>query len=120
MKRSGPPQRSTPLRRSASLATVTPLESRRRLSPVSAKRRAKQRERRRAVDAKWPDRPRCVVPGCSRLADDVHEPVTRARGGSITDPANLVAVCRWCHGWLHDHPAEAAELGLLKPSGGAA
>jgi len=50
------------------------------------------------VEQRWPDgRPACIVPGCGRLADDLHEPLTRARGGSITDPDNTVPVCRWHH-----------------------
>lgn len=55
---------------------------------------------------------------CRGVADDVHEPLTRARGGSILDPANALAVCRPCHDWIHANPAEATALGLLRPSGG--
>jgi len=40
--------------------------------------------------------------------------LTRARGGSILDPANTVAVCRSCHDWIHDNPTAAADLGLLR------
>lgn len=45
---------------------------------------------------------------------DVHEPLTRARGGSITDPDNGVLLCRRHHEWTHAHPREALELGLLR------
>jgi len=45
---------------------------------------------------------------------DLHEPLTRARGGSILDPANTVAVCRSCHDWIHDNPTAATDLGLLR------
>lgn len=51
-----------------------------------------------------------------RSPDDVHEIKSRARGGSITDPANLVAVCRLCHNWITTHPREAKEQGWLKSS----
>jgi len=54
---------------------------------------------------------------CRRRAVDIHEPLTRARGGSILDPANTVAVCRACHDWIHRHPESATRLGLLKGSG---
>lgn len=47
---------------------------------------------------------------------DPHEPLTRARGGSITDPDNLMWICRTHHDWLHAHPVEAHEVGLLKHS----
>ncbi len=45
---------------------------------------------------------------------DGHEPLTRARGGSITDPANIVWSCRWSHDWVHGHPIEALAIGLLR------
>lgn len=62
------------------------------------------------------ERPGCEMrcsPDCTGIAVDVHEPLTRARGGSILDPANTVTACRPCHDWTHDHPKEAADLGLL-------
>jgi len=42
---------------------------------------------------------------------DVHERLSRARGGSITDKANLVCLCRVCHDWITQHPREAEETG---------
>jgi hypothetical protein len=54
---------------------------------------------------------------CLRLAREVHEPLTRARGGSILDPDNAVAICRICHSWIHDHPELAKSVGLLRSSG---
>jgi signal recognition particle subunit SEC65 len=53
---------------------------------------------------------------CIERAVDVHEIKTRARGGSIVDPANLLLACRPHHDWAHGHPREAAELGLLAHS----
>ena len=50
---------------------------------------------------------------CSGEAHDVHEPLTRARGGSITDASNMVVVCRWCHNWIHERPMLASSIGLL-------
>lgn len=47
---------------------------------------------------------------------DPHEPLTRARGGSITDPTNLLWICRAHHDWTHDNPQKAHEVGLLKHS----
>ena len=57
-----------------------------------------------------------VVPdGCGgrESATEVHEPFTRGRGGSITDKTNAVAICRRCHSWIHNNPADATKLGLL-------
>jgi len=47
---------------------------------------------------------------------DPHEPLTRARGGSTTDPANLQWICRPHHDWIHYHPEDAYDLGLLRHS----
>ncbi|WP_262403460.1 hypothetical protein, partial [Actinomadura sp. CNU-125] len=60
------------------------------------------------------DAPTCAVPDCGRPADDVHEPLTRARGGSIIDPANMAPLCRPHHTEITDEqPAWAYDLGLL-------
>ena len=47
---------------------------------------------------------------------DVHEIKSRARGGSITDRANLVCLCRACHDLITRDPAEAHRRGWLKNS----
>ena len=92
------------------------------------------------VAAMFPERPLCVVyalsqespglipdeviNGCGRWADDVHEPLTRARGGGIADPGNAVPPCRPCHDVLTFRPESelewAYELGLLVHSWDAA
>jgi 5-methylcytosine-specific restriction endonuclease McrA len=82
-----------------------------RIAPVSRKRRVLLRERRKVTDAM---NPICVR--CGARADDAHEIVSRARGGSITDPANLVALCRACHTFITDNPRAAHAEGLSKHS----
>jgi hypothetical protein len=105
------------------------------LRAVSAARAAENRLRRAMVGQLFPERPLCVVydasqynPGlipdeviarCGRWADDVHEPLTRARGGSITDPENAVAPCRSCHDALGLEPPWGYALGLIRHSWGA-
>lgn len=102
MKRTPMPPRATPmprgkeLARAGGLTQVTPLQQRTRIKPVSRKRAAENRERRAMVTRLYPERPRCAC-GCGRLADDLHEILSRARGGSITDPANCVPLARYCH-----------------------
>lgn len=116
MKRSPMPQRTTPL------AAGTPLR-RTKLRQVSKARKAENRIRRAVVIELFPERPQCAAPGCPRPADDVHEPLMRSRGGSITDPANMTPLCRPCHTEITDtQPAWAYEAGLLRHSwdGGAA
>ena len=43
---------------------------------------------------------------------ELHHRKTRKQGGSDT-PANLLACCRWCHAWVHAHPAVSYRMGLL-------
>jgi len=50
------------------------------------------------------------------VATDVHEIKTRARGGSITDPMNCIALCRSCHRFITENPAFAETHGFIVPS----
>lgn len=45
---------------------------------------------------------------------EVHEILRRSAGGDILAEANVIATCHQAHGWIHTHPKEARELGLLK------
>ena len=93
----------SPLNRRTPLQGGAPLQRRTRLRPVSDKRRAIQRQRRELVDRVLTTRPRCevgdIIRGTDRIhpchiwATDVHEPLTRARGGSIIDEDNTLSVC---------------------------
>jgi hypothetical protein len=57
------------------------------------------------------------VSGCNAWTTvDVHEVKTRARGGSIYDLDNCVALCRPAHDWVTDHDVAAEALGLVLPS----
>ena len=52
----------------------------------------------------------------SNPSQDCHEVLSRARGGSITDPENIRALCRRCHVWVTEHPREATDEGWLRNS----
>ncbi len=45
---------------------------------------------------------------------DVHEILSRGRGGSATDPANQLCLCRPCHHWITVNPEDATALGFLR------
>lgn len=139
MKRGGnlkrTPLRSDPQRTAEWVqASRTPIVRTSGLPPVSKKRAAENRERRAMADRLWPDRREgtvmcgCGRPECHRKADDLHEPLTRARGGSITDEANGMPLARICHDEITFSPESelgwAYEAGLLRHSwdapGGAA
>jgi len=47
---------------------------------------------------------------------EVHEIITRRRGGSKTDPTNCVALCSHAHRWVTAHPCGAEAIGLMLPS----
>lgn len=136
------PRGTKPLARTAGLTRGAPLKQgstlqrRTPIRPVSDKRAADNRVRRAMAAAMFPERPLCVVyelsqqhpgvipdgviSGCRRWADDLHETLSRARGGSITDPEVAVAPCRACHDVLTFTPESelgwAYQLGLLAHS----
>tara|TARA_B100001250_G_scaffold304926_1_gene266872 strand:- start:6195 stop:6602 length:408 start_codon:yes stop_codon:yes gene_type:complete len=130
----------TPLKRKTPLKQKTPLKRKTPLRPVSKKRQRVQTQRRELVRNELEHRQWCEAGShitrhllslltqtqkraiktnaqklvCDGRAVDIHEPLTRARGGSILDVENTMAVCRACHTWIHDNPEAATKLGLLK------
>ena len=109
------------MNRSKGLTPGGPLKRGKRLRVVSAKRARENRERRAMARQRFPEmNPCCIVPWCTRMADDLHEILTRARGGSITDEENTVPVCRQHNEELTLEPAWGYDLGLLKHSWGGA
>lgn len=108
-----------------------PLARTGRLRAVSVKRQRENRERRAMVAAMTGgERPLCAAwlavqpEWCTRWADDAHEPLSRARLGSITDPANCRFLCRACHDVITFRPESelqwAYDAGLLVHSRGGA
>jgi hypothetical protein len=58
--------------------------------------------------------------GCWGRATDPHHRVIRQRGGrqgaakeQSDQLSGLLHLCRFCHDWVHEHPARSRELGLL-------
>lgn len=83
----------------------------------SSKKAAQQRRYRSLVA----DVPRCEAgPGlaavgvlvCNGRNQHAHHRRRQGRGGADTRE-NVVAICNPCHTWVHDHPAQARQLGLL-------
>lgn len=72
-------------------------------------------ERRKLVADLLRGDPLCERCGSS-YATDVHEIKTRARGGSITDRDNLALLCRYCHSFITQNPAQGKAEGFLKNS----
>lgn len=63
------------------------------------------------------DKSKCVLCGRVKNELDVHHRKPKQMGGSDAlttyGLANLVSLCRNHHSWVHAHPADAMELGLL-------
>lgn len=91
-----------------------------RVRPQSDRRQADAVVRRALVARLLSERPVCEgrVQCRGAMAVDVHERLTRARGGSITDPdqAHMVTLCRPCHTWVTEHPTASEALRLMLPS----
>lgn len=98
----------------------TPLTRAGKPRPRSVKRQADMVVRRALVQRLLAERPRCeaLVKCHGARSVDVHERLTRARGGSITDPdqAHMITVCRRCHSWITENPAAATFRRLMLPS----
>lgn len=58
--------------------------------------------------------PYCQYPGCMDPWAEVHEVLTRGRGGSATDPDNQLCLCADHHRWVTTHEHAARELGLVR------
>ena len=115
MRRTGPPQRRTPLTPGSKLES-TSLPRRTRIRPQSAKRRREQKTRRQLASPYEIERCAIDSPVCTGWAEAWHELVGRAQGGSITDPRNLVGCANACNGWVEDNPLEARSRGWKVPS----
>ena len=76
----------------------------------SRKMEATYRKRRTLVAQMLDEKPVCERCHAARSVD-VHERLSRARGGSILDPRNLVTLCRPCHQYITEHPIEAEAAG---------
>ena len=128
LQRRKPLGRGKPLARTGHLASVTPLLRGGPIRAVSSRRQAENAQRRVMIAGlAGGERPPCAVwtamapEWCTRWADDAHEPLSRARLGSITDPDNVVFVCRACHDLVTFRPESeigwAFRLGLVRHSG---
>lgn len=82
----------------------------------SAKRRREQAIRR-AIVAELGDQP-CqlrVFNVCTGAAENLHELVGSAQGGSRIDRLNCCPSCSRCNSWVEDFPTRARDLGLKVP-----
>ena len=85
------------------------------LNQVSERRSILNRKRRSFVRKLLDERLFCEarIDGCTMMPTDVHEIRTRARGGSIVQESNCLALCRSCHDFITREPAWSAENGFV-------
>ncbi|HEV3268433.1 MAG TPA: HNH endonuclease signature motif containing protein [Acidimicrobiales bacterium] len=85
---------------------------------VSLKRAALNRKRAKFVRLVLAEVPYCEarLANCTRRSTDVHEILTRARGGSVIDRKNVAALCRRCHAFITVNPAWSALNGWMLSS----
>lgn len=104
--------RKTPMKRGTAQMKRVPIKTqsykRRSENGKRAQVLAKLRQTRGGCEARF-------VRGCTGEMHDGHEVLTRGRGGSITDPDNILMVCRPCHTYITEHPREADCAGFTVP-----
>ena len=84
------------------------------IRPVSRKRAKENRQRTEVLRSLYGTPCAARLPVCTGRAEQGHEVLSRARGGSITDAANIIGVCAPCHRHITEHPLEATALGLSR------
>ena len=94
------------------------MERRKSIRSVSTKTARRNRLRRAFVQEVLEKQPGCEarLGGCTHRATEVHEILTRARGGSILDRANVVALCHACHSFITVNPTWAFQNGWMLSS----
>ena len=87
-------------------------KARRRISPMSARRREQSKEYRKIVTRLKRERPICEVPQCGAKSKDLHH--SKGRVGSLyTDERYLKMVCRKCHDRIQVDIPWARSVGML-------
>ncbi len=89
-------------------------KEKKRIRPMSANRR-RAMEAYRKLRSELIDGSNCTCCFAAKVTDIHH---TRGRAGSLlTDRRYVIAVCRACHNWIGEHPAEARRKGWIAEAG---
>lgn len=81
---------------------------------VSEHQKAKLKTYRKVRDEYFKEHPSCearISTNCYSVPVDLHH--KKSRGKHLCDVSTFMSVCRPCHIWIHEHPAEALELGFI-------
>ena len=97
-------------------------KQKKRIRPMSKKREREQAIYLKKRKAFLAEHPICQADACINgnwnlffrpEATEIHHRM--GRGKYLLDESTWVAVCRKNHNWIHSHPKEARQLGLLAP-----
>ncbi len=102
------------------MRTRSPLKRRVALRRVSKRRQREGKEYMKLREEFLRLRPVCeahsVITGEKMVfaaSTEIHHKKGRY-GGNYLDKSTWLAICHTCHRWIHDHPKQATELGLLR------
>lgn len=116
MRRGAPLRRLTPLRRSTPLRSVGSKATREAAALNAARAEVRLRVGCEAAGMEV----RIGVMPCGRAGPHrgahAHHVWPEDRDRSHHDPARMLWLCADAHRWVHDNPADAARLGLLRPT----
>lgn len=84
-----------------------------RIRPMSRTRQKAESEysRKRTAFLALHEHCQARLSGCTGKATDIHHKAGRV-GDNLLNLSTWIAVCRSCHQWIEEHPAEAKELQL--------
>lgn len=82
------------------------------IKPISDKMRKNMSQYEKLATAFKAMHPYCQakLPGCNGKTTDVHHKA--GRGENLTKVSTYLAVCRYCHHWIEEHPEASKELGF--------
>lgn len=85
------------------------------IKPRSTKRAKQEREYAKLAKELLANKLYCEakLQGCMIVASECHH-IEGRQGKLLTDPKNLMAICRHCHAWVTEHSKEAIEIGFSK------
>lgn len=90
-----------------------PKQVRKRVRPVSEKRKELNKEYANLAEQFKIDNPDCyakIENICTGKTEDVHH--SRGRGRYLLEVSSFIPVCRNCHIYVTDHPADSLKRGL--------
>lgn len=106
------PKAKKPLKRTELKRSTKPIKKGKKPRPISSKKMIINAEYKVIRDEYMGDHPVCEVKGCMQPSEDNHHRAGKI-GKLFTDKRYFLAVCRYCHGEIHNNPGKAYEDGYM-------